>query len=469
MAVYLPDQNALFLRIPHTYSELVRTALQRTLGLRTMSVGNKYSHKDLVGTLREERAPYTFTFVRHPLDWYASFWQAKMREATHWGFADPTALWQPMWPIDPACGDDDFATFVENVCERGAYLHETYRLYTGRGTGDEIHFVGKAERLLDDLSTVLTTIGVNHERSELSALSDLKTRRRDMFTPELAELVAHSERDTFADYGYPGPRQPTRERVKYPLTIQDIPGWFPQVDRQLFRALLSWQVLNEPPGDLVELGAYLGKSAVVIDEAVQPGETFTVCDLFGEMAQDSANLTENQRSYATLNREQFERNFRRFRPALPVVLQIPTSEVLEHVKPQSARFVHVDASHLYEHVAQDVVSARTMLRTGGIVVFDDFRSHHTPGVAAAVWEAVLNSGLQPIVLTLMKWYGTWDDPAPARQAVRDWCAGQPEYVLDTQDIRGREVLSVYKAGSPTAPKPQEADQAAGDPPPGAGA
>ena len=467
MALYLPDQNALFLDIPHTHSELVKTTLQDTLRLRTTSVGNKHAHKDLVGTLRFKRKPYTFAFVRHPLDWYAAYWQSKMRGDKHWFYWEPDTLWHPAWAIDPVLGDDDFATFVENVCNRGAYLHETYRLYTGRGTNDEIHYIGRAESVLDDLKTILATIGVEYRASELDGLSQPETWRRGMYTPDLIGMVASAERDTFTDYDYPAPRRTPSQRAERPLTVDDIPGWFRQVDRDLFRTLLSWQVVNEPPGDLVELGCYLGKSAVVIGEAQQEGETFTVCDLFGDEAPDNANMTENEVSYPSLNRQQFERNYLQFCSPLPVVLQMPSSEILEHVKPDSVRFVHVDASHLYEHVAGDVESARTMLRPGGIVVFDDHRSEHTPGVAAAVWGAMLNSGLEPIVLTAKKWYGTWDDPTVARQVVRDWVASDPRYALDVQDIDGHEILRVISA--PKAPPAPAGTPAPADEPPAASA
>ena len=42
----------------------------------------------------------------------------------------------------------------------------------------------------------------------------------------------------------------------------------------------------------------------------------------------------------------------------------------EKVAPQSVRFLHVDASHLYEHVANDVDAAQDMLQPDGLVVFD---------------------------------------------------------------------------------------------------
>jgi predicted O-methyltransferase YrrM len=230
-------------------------------------------------------------------------------------------------------------------------------------------------------------------------------------------------------------------------TPDDIPGWFRPLDRDLFREILAWQVANQPPADLVELGCYLGKSAVVMGESLQPTETFTVCDLFGSETDDVENATENSVSYKTLDREQFERNYLQFHPALPVVLQMSTAEILDHVAPNSARFIHVDASHLYEHVVADISAARTMLRPGGIVVFDDYRSAHAPGVAAAVWSAMVSDGLIPFALTPKKWYGTWDNPAAIRRHIRQWATADPSKRVTAPVIAGHRILRLREPGA----------------------
>jgi Methyltransferase domain len=222
-------------------------------------------------------------------------------------------------------------------------------------------------------------------------------------------------------------------RVRRAKTADDIPGWFPNVDRDLFRTVLAWQVANEAPGDLVEL----------VGESLRPGETFTVCDLFGETPADESNAAENEVSYP-FNRQQFERNYLRFHPELPVILQMPTSQILEHVEPGTARFVHVDASHLYDQVVVDVFSARRMLRPAGIVVFDDYRANHTPGVAAAVWTAMANDGLRPIALTRKKWYGTWGNPAPARKFLQRWAKADPNLRVGAPVIADHKVLWIMQ-------------------------
>ena len=233
-------------------------------------------------------------------------------------------------------------------------------------------------------------------------------------------------------------------------SVTDIPGWFPWVDRILFEHLLAERSIVAR-GDLVELGVYLGKSAALMGRFVEPGESFTVCDLFGTPGNDDSNNAENARSYRNLERASFERNYLALHADLPTIVHDASSTIVDHVAEHSVRLMHVDASHLYEHVAIDVDSARRLLLPDGVVVFDDFRSDHTPGVSAAVWEAVFDKGLRPFCLTFQKLYGTFGDPAPYVEQVTGWLGTQAHRLWwETQFIAGSPVLRVSpRSAAPT--------------------
>jgi predicted O-methyltransferase YrrM len=227
---------------------------------------------------------------------------------------------------------------------------------------------------------------------------------------------------------------------------QGIKGWFNEIDRRCFTALLESQ-RDSPAGDLVEMGAYQGKSAVIIGDYLRPGERFVVIDLFGDegkfdaSAEASANLRENQRSYPRLTRGLFEDNYLSVHDELPVVVQGFTSEIVDHVEPGAARFIHIDASHLYPAVKVDCQSAKLLMRPGGVVSFDDYRNASSPGVGAAIWEAVANDGLIPIATTRKKLYGCYDDPAPHQATLRAMIAEDPDwYDVEELDIMGGRVL-----------------------------
>jgi hypothetical protein len=226
----------------------------------------------------------------------------------------------------------------------------------------------------------------------------------------------------------------------------------------MFDSILASQ---QTPGPLVELGAYLGRSAVIIGDHVRPGERFVVIDLFGsdadlgESSEATANRAENRYSYATLTRQEFERNYLALHDELPEVVQAVSSVVTDYVEPGTVRFLHIDASHLYPQVAQDIRSARTVLQPEGVVVLDDYTNPNTPGVAGAVWEGVANHGLVPFAVTQHKMFGTWGDPAKYLDTVRAFVAGEDRIGCSEQHVMGHTVLRLKvrsaQAATPAAP------------------
>lgn len=224
----------------------------------------------------------------------------------------------------------------------------------------------------------------------------------------------------------------------------DIDGWFHRTDHELFTAILESQC-DSTPGTLVELGCYLGKSAVVIGEYQRDDEEVVVVDLFGESPRGTSrqNRAESRNTYPRLTRKSFEDNYRSVLGRLPSIIEGPSSTIVDHVVPQSTRFLHVDASHLYPEVRVDVRNAKRLLRPDGVVVFDDFRSVHTPGVAAAVWEGVFTLGLVPVAVTHGKFYGSFGDPSKTRDVIEQR-ARHAGLAVDAQRIAGHPVLRVYR-------------------------
>jgi hypothetical protein len=231
-------------------------------------------------------------------------------------------------------------------------------------------------------------------------------------------------------------------------SYRDIRGWFTPIDHRVFTGLLAAQE-STPAGDLVEIGAFLGKSAVVIGEHVRPGERFVVIDLFGDLTllgqggEDEANKAENKKSYPHLTRQRFEENYLAIHDELPIVVQAPSSAVLDHVAAASVRFVHVDASHLYAPVAQDCRSVRTMLRPGGVAAFDDWRNAKCPGVAAAIWESVATDGLVPVAVTRNKLYAAHEGADEVLASVRRLVQADPDWWLVQEHLfMGHTVLGL---------------------------
>ena len=197
------------------------------------------------------------------------------------------------------------------------------------------------------------------------------------------------------------------KRIELEEFLQDtkrIPGWLSFHDAAVLDGILSHQSEDGTKGNLLEIGVYAGKSAVLLGHHLKPKEEFHVCDIFGEPT-DSRNTDEILQSYRNLSRVRFEENCNKFIGELPIIhecLSLELPRILEHNK---FRLIHIDGSHLYEHVVKDLEFATSAIdRRRGIIAVDDFRAQHTVGVAIAVWKSILTGTLIPLVITPAKIY-----------------------------------------------------------------
>jgi Methyltransferase domain len=226
--------------------------------------------------------------------------------------------------------------------------------------------------------------------------------------------------------------------------LDSIEGWFYREDILLFEKINELQELNHVNGDLLEIGAYHGKSAILLGYFQQQGEQLVVCDLFEIPGQTLENRAENEFWYSKLTRNVFETNYLRFHRQLPVMLTCPSTKLLKvGRRSKTFRFIHIDGSHLYPIVRQDIQTAKTLLKDRGIVAFDDYRSIHTPGVAAAVWEEVTSGDLVPFCLTPQKMYATWDtNNLHLLNKLSVWANKQGEFAIDIDEVSGRKLLRI---------------------------
>ena len=223
-----------------------------------------------------------------------------------------------------------------------------------------------------------------------------------------------------------------------------VPGWFDDVDAAVFRWILDWQSAHGVRGDLAELGVFQGKSAIVIGWHVCGSETFTVAELFGAPAGDAATESEVRTSYPGLDRSTFEDTYLLFHDRLPEVVEGPTTLLEGRLGSASHRFVHVDASHLYHHVVADLRLSERILRSGGVVACDDYRSEHTPGVAAAVWAEVAAGALVPLCLTPQKLYATTGPAQGLADDLAEWLSRHDHLEMETHGTPAGPVIRIVQ-------------------------
>jgi hypothetical protein len=100
----------------------------------------------------------------------------------------------------------------------------------------------------------------------------------------------------------------------------------------------------------------------------------------------------------------------------------------------SFRFIHIDGSHIFSVIRRDIRTAKVLLNKDGIVAIDDYRSVHTPGVAAAVWEAVTSDHLVPICLTPQKMYATWNSSNTTQRHLLAWADQRSDIAVELETI-----------------------------------
>jgi hypothetical protein len=203
MAIVMP--RATFLHIPKcggTWAIKAITAVGLTY--EVLPADNQHG---IEGT--ENR--FVFTFVRHPLSWYASFWNFRWKVAEGSGRPIAEQLRADARRCDEAidaCLVDKngqprlFAEFVAACVDRfPGFLSEKYELYTSVS-----HFVGRQETLCADLVTALERSGTQFDARVIAAMpkeNESSPKFVARYPRALAEAVLKSEAAAVATY-YPG-------------------------------------------------------------------------------------------------------------------------------------------------------------------------------------------------------------------------------------------------------------------------
>ena len=225
-----------------------------------------------------------------------------------------------------------------------------------------------------------------------------------------------------------------------------IPGWFSVVDALTLVAIDEEQRQGCVVGDILEVGAYLGKSAILLGYLLRERERLVVIDLFGAPAATEEQRAE-QRAYRGLTQLAFEKNYDRFHSTRPIVLQGNSDDHLRSLPSKSFRLIHVDGSHEHETVRSDLAQATRLVTPNGLIVMDDIISDHTPGVAAAAWAAVADGQLIPLIQT-GKLYTTIPGSIVTAEKLAVRLPGLGVDVIDVHTVYGHPILQLRRFKSP---------------------
>ena len=216
--------------------------------------------------------------------------------------------------------------------------------------------------------------------------------------------------------------QPVINQIE--LAIKDIPGWTPSDQLlSLFLLSISSASLN---GDVLELGSWCGRSAVVLGmaERISGARKVHCVDLFPEKkdwfqnddGSHSFKVSIDGKNYGayedqTVWDEPFKRDvvpvYERFSGTLEAFHYfIKANNLEDHILPYKGtlesftasrseklklRLAFVDGDHSYDAVTKDILLVEKYLVTGGWICFDDAFSSYN-GVNDAIEKCIVNSG-----------------------------------------------------------------------------
>lgn len=185
MALLLP--KSLFIHIPKTGGSWVRKAIRRAGILTdeiipTAMIGEDWhammGHASPLQLHIGDR--FRFAFVRHPLSFYQSYWCFKMRTG-----------WTTESAFDVQHSSEDFATFVRSVLKANpwGWLTLMYTRMLGEHF-DAVEYIGRTERLADDLVCALTLAGEAFDEEALRATPPENVAAQ---SPEWQEKCAYDD------------------------------------------------------------------------------------------------------------------------------------------------------------------------------------------------------------------------------------------------------------------------------------
>ena len=247
--------------------------------------------------------------------------------------------------------------------------------------------------------------------------------------------------------------------LKFLDKTRRVDGWLGRSDGLVFLQVSERQVSAGLTADLLEIGAFRGRSAILLGYLLEAGERLFVCDPFEGPASKvpgRALWVDGKRHYPGLTQAGFDRNYARYHATPPVVRKCSSADLLpQRLVAGPLRLVHIDGSYEPTMVEQDLATALALLAPGGVVVFEDDHSQHNPGVAPAVLAALARGDLRALCLTPWKLFATVGaDALGLVPVLRAWAEASADFRVATAALAGHETLLLYPV--PELPGPWRA-------------
>lgn len=209
--------NSVFLRFPKTGSTCLYECLtemgyqqKKTIHSPTIKIETAhdvpefYSNFETKYNYVNHTHPNIFFFVRHPLDWYRSFWRFYKQEErdmlTIWKYRGIPGVHIPSLfnEIFSTCWHTSFTVYIDNICRHGFNYGEGYMSTMARHFDKYATDIGRFENLFDELVRLLTKFGENYDPVVLERYRNKKIKSSNNFpvkyTKQQAEYIMKIDR-----------------------------------------------------------------------------------------------------------------------------------------------------------------------------------------------------------------------------------------------------------------------------------
>ncbi len=187
-------KNACFIHFPKTGGHWVRQALVAA-GVPFEDYNDKGAHIGIAECPCNDK--FRFSFVRHPVSFFKSYWQFKMTDG-----------WDEDNWFDMDCKrrNLNFAGFIELASTQYAGGYGSTISYVLGSGSDEIEFIGRYENLADDLITALKLAGEDFDESKIRSIKPCNVSNKHKFpvayTEDMKRKLINAERDMMRRFGY---------------------------------------------------------------------------------------------------------------------------------------------------------------------------------------------------------------------------------------------------------------------------
>lgn len=245
--------------------------------------------------------------------------------------------------------------------------------------------------------------------------------------------------------------------TQYLRDIRHVRGWFWPAAAYLFAMIDEFQRARGLAGNLFEIGAFHGKSTLLLAQMTDPSrEILGVCDAFGAADEKSARAGEG--FY-----RQFAANIDAAIPSHDFIRVFikSSSDLTTDETTTNCRFFHVDGDHDAAQVASDIAVAEKALAPHGVMAIDDIYNFAWPGVAEGFFQfmndrkdalAPLAMGFNKLLLVrpgAKKLYAElFEDPAICWRSIprgpvsikKQSLCGQPTYLFHVPSYKSPDPL-----------------------------